>query len=135
MEPEPYRYRKRKHAARLDNPIRRRLLGLLEQHVIPELAEIISDYEEKGDPAAIYRAAMQGDILRVDLFLRGGIDVNQVVPEGNWGTPLNAACRDGHSTIVKWLVKEAGALVNQEDNQGRNSLYAACRNGDLTLVK
>ena len=127
--------RKRKHPARFNNPIRRRLLGLLEQHFIPELAEIISDYEGEGDFKMIDRAARQGDGLAVELCFRGGVDVNEVVHAYNWGTPLNAACRHGHATLAKWLVEEAGALVNQEDAQGRTSLHAACRNGDLTLAK
>ncbi|XP_056005124.1 uncharacterized protein LOC130050130 isoform X2 [Ostrea edulis] len=48
--------------------------------------------------------------------------------------PLNAACKGGHVSVVKELVK-VGADVNLQDREGNTPLTAACYRGHLCVVK
>ena len=122
---------KYRHPPRFNNPIRRRLLGLLEQHVIPELAEIISDYEgyASWNP---FTAARDGDVLAMELCFRSGADV---LGKNKGAMLIDAACGNGHLRMLKWLVKEAGANVNHVDPWGRSPLHIVCDNNYLKMAK
>jgi ankyrin repeat protein len=68
----------------------------------------------------------------VECLLQHGASVNACGLTGT--TPLMATCMNKHLAIAN-LLMESGAVVNQKDDQGWNSFFYACSNGNLDLVK
>ena len=75
------------------------------------------------NPGAFARAVEQGDPTLVDLFIRGGINVNGTDADGN--NLLIIALRSGFTIIANILLK-AGAHVDVRDNTGFTPLLMAC---------
>ena len=48
--------------------------------------------------------------------------------------PVHYAARSGALEILKWLVEQAGALVEMEDREGETALHKACLAGKLPIV-
>lgn len=48
--------------------------------------------------------------------------------------PIHYAVRDGKVDVLKWLVKEAGALVEMEDREGETALHKASLAGKLPAL-
>jgi len=61
-----------------------------------------------------------------------GAQVN--APGNNGKTSLNLASRDGHLTIVEFLVENGGHLEAMDD-QGNTALHYAARQGHVSIVK
>ena len=56
----------------------------------------------------LYFAAAGGDLARVQVFLEQGTDKDEA---GQWGeTPLNAAARSNHLTVVRYLVEQGADM-------------------------
>ncbi|EOD30835.1 hypothetical protein EMIHUDRAFT_365236, partial [Emiliania huxleyi CCMP1516] len=52
----------------------------------------------------------------------------------NGATPLHVACQQGHVECARLLL-EAGAAIDQADEQGATPLFAACQDGHLEVAK
>eukprot|EP00808_Paulinella_micropora_P002300 g20953.t1 len=61
--------------------------------------------------------------------------VNTAKDDG--ATSLYIACQEGHLLLAQWLVKTAGACLNQrqEDEEGAVALHSACWNGHLPVAQ
>lgn len=64
------------------------------------------------EPAALWKAAREGNLAAVQAALEAGVDVNAATPYG--ATALSFACDRGHLPIVTMLL-EAGANPNVKD--------------------
>ena len=83
-------------------------------------------------PEAFFRAAYEGDLTVVKLFVQAGMPVNA---RGEYGdTALMRAAGEGHLAIVKVLVG-AGAYLEVRDNWGATALMRAVGEGRLAIVQ
>jgi hypothetical protein len=98
---------------------------------IPDELHLISMTEIKNNP---YDAAFQGnlEILQKYISDHPQTNINAPGPEGN--TLIYLASRNGHSSIVKWLI-EKGANVNVVQNTGSTPLHAASYRGHSEVCK
>ncbi|KAN0063069.1 FYVE zinc finger domain protein upa1 [Thecaphora frezii] len=48
--------------------------------------------------------------------------------------PLHFAAKEGRTEIAKWLVNEAGAIVEMEDREGETPLHKAAMSGKLPIL-
>jgi ankyrin repeat protein len=86
----------------------------------------------KPGPAALVRAAIDGNVAGIDLALESGVDVNATDRHGS--TALMAAVSTGRLEAVRRLLK-AGAKPNQPENAGVRPLMRAAANGNLEMLK
>ncbi|CAG8803830.1 8724_t:CDS:2, partial [Cetraspora pellucida] len=94
-----------------------------------------------NDVMDIHEAAACGNIDRVKELLdpRGAGETtssfllaNEVSSSGL--TPLHYAASRGHTDIVQWLVTDAGAIIDLEDQTGETALLKASYNGHVSIV-
>lgn len=53
---------------------------------------------------------------------------------GNGLVPLHFAAKDGKTDIVRWLITQAGAIVEMEDREGETALHKAAMAGKLSVA-
>ncbi|CAG8761289.1 41849_t:CDS:2 [Gigaspora margarita] len=90
----------------------------------------------------IHEAAATGNIDRVKELLdpQGAGETTSSfllaneVSSASGLTPLHYAASRGHTDIVKWLVIDAGAIIDLEDQTGETALLKASYNGHLSIV-
>jgi len=80
---------------------------------------------------AMWSAAREGDVGRVQELLRQGADVNAKHPDG--GTPLIKAADRGHREVLQALLA-AGAQVDGKDAEGWTALMWSAERGRIELV-
>ena len=80
---------------------------------------------------ALWSAAREGDIARVQELIRQGTDVNAKHPDG--GTALIKAADHGHQEVLQTLLA-AGATVDGRDAEGWTALMWAAERGRIELV-
>ncbi len=88
--------------------------------------EVMRELEQRGvnfNVPAFLEAVRQGDQRLVDLFVRGGINVN--ASDDDKSTALQIALKSGFTVIALILLK-AGADVNVRDAAGFTPLLMAC---------
>lgn len=84
-------------------------------------------------PTDIIDACKKGDLEAVTTFHKNGADLSKEDIYG-W-IPLHYATREGHLSVVKYLV-EMGSDVNQlTHGESRSPLYLACYNSDYEVAK
>ncbi len=71
------------------------------------------------DDGVFLEQAKEGDLAVVELFLKGGMDVE--TREGSGVTALMYAALNGHGEVAGLLI-DKGAQVNAQDNLGRRAL-------------
>ncbi|CAI2184165.1 13535_t:CDS:2 [Funneliformis geosporum] len=90
----------------------------------------------------IHEATAAGNFIRVkELLAPHGsgeatsafLLANEASPSSGL-TPLHYAASRGHLEIVKWLIDEAGAIVDLEDQTGETALLKASYNGHSSVV-
>ena len=77
--------------------------------------------------SSIHFAAMQGDLVIIQMLCEQGIELNSF--NTNKHTPLMMACGNKHLKAVKYLIKK-GADINAIDNNYDNILHG-CINSDI----
>lgn len=84
---------------------------------------------------AFWTALANGHMKDVELFVYGGQDVNTAQLDQETKTthtPLQIACRHGHTAVVRFLLSQ-GALVDEPDAYQRTPLMIAARHGHREL--
>jgi len=76
-------------------------------------------------------AATDGNLARVETFLKQGVDIHAADAKGT--TPLFLAAQHGHQQVVAHLL-EQGAAVNQARQDGVTPLFVAARQGHRDIV-
>ncbi len=71
------------------------------------------------DGEGFLERAQQGDLAVLELFLKGGMDLETQDPSGT--TALMYAALNGHGEVASLLIEE-GAQVNAQDKLGRRAL-------------
>jgi ankyrin repeat protein len=85
--------------------------------------------------AALADACARGDLAVVGrLIRRNHALVNQRMTD-NGATPLLVAAQKGHLAVVKFLVEEGKASVDQATNDDATPLFIAAQEGHLDVVK
>ncbi|CAL4082990.1 unnamed protein product, partial [Meganyctiphanes norvegica] len=90
---------------------------------------------DKGElPSDIYVAALYGKVGKVEKWLKSPkANVNQANEVGR--TLLHIASRNGHSTLVKTLVKKYKSHLNTQDNTGMTALMWAVDEDLIEVVQ
>jgi ankyrin repeat protein len=86
----------------------------------------------------LHQAALDGDLDRIRDLLqtnkRLARDIN--APDRYVGVPvLYPAAKNGHVHVVRYLVEEVGANVNQRTTDGSTALHVAAFGGELPTVR
>mmetsp|Transcript_30190 Transcript_30190/g.44613 ORF Transcript_30190/g.44613 Transcript_30190/m.44613 type:complete len:363 (-) Transcript_30190:146-1234(-) len=91
-------------------------------------------YDVCSEGEELWGAAENGNLLSVRRSVDMGMHPDSKDVCGS--TALHCACRWGHETIVKYLVRDAGADVRAVvDQTGDTPLHEACCSGSLRIVK
>ena len=90
--------------------------------------------DNNGFSPGLYSASVKGCVDIVDLFLRNNCNINQCEPESNQ-SPLITACYRNKVALVKLLLSFEACDVNIIDNNNRNALHYACREGQSDVVE
>ncbi len=85
-----------------------------------------------GPNEDLMKAAMKGDMAKVEAAVSSGADVN--FSNNKQMTPLLNASHMGHEAVIKYLV-ENGADVNVKDAKGRSALTHAAHKGNTGLIE
>ena len=80
----------------------------------------------KSPDSTLFNAAVSGNLEAVKQHIAAGTDLNQVDPNpfGSKGSSLHAAAAFGYTEVAVALI-EAGANVNQKENEGQTPLHTA----------
>lgn len=92
----------------------------------------LSQLNEYGETPLLYAVKVRKSAF-VDILLSQGADVN-VINSHNGETPLIAAVKNRDLSLSKKLL-DAGARLDQADNEGATPLVWSCRKGDITLTR
>ena len=103
--------------------------GVSPREARAELADLGIDYTAES----FFRAAYEGDLTVVKLFVETGMSVN--TRAGDLGlTVLHVAAGGGHLAVVKFLVG-AGVSLTDTDKGGNTALLRAAWQGHLAVVE
>lgn len=97
------------------------------------LSQGISTKGILGHSCACFWVEDEGFADAVQLLVDAGVDLEERVGL-NQGTALHAACRSGHTVIVKLLI-DAGANVNASDKTGATPLFHAAGSGHIGCIR
>ena len=97
--------------------------------VIEEGGDKVNIYKRttgKSPDSTLFNAAVAGNLEAVKQHIAAGTDLNQVDPNplGSKGSSLHAAAAFGYTEVAVALI-EAGANVNQKENEGQTPLHTA----------
>ena len=100
-------------------------------------AKLLIEY--KADPniqnnirlSPLHVACIDGHLITAEKLHGADPDVRDSLGK----TPLHHACIRGHLSVIKWLLKDAGAHTESRDYKGRTPLHCACRSRHLTVIK
>ena len=90
-------------------------------------------WADSQNATILYMATFMGNISLVKKALACQANVNQTCNKGE--TPLFIACANGHTEILKELLKNPGIDINKAQTSGTTPLYIACQNGHIEIVK
>lgn len=80
----------------------------------------------------LWFASSVGNILIVDCLIKHGACVHETGESET--TPLYIACFKNHLAVVRYLVEEGRANINQENVNGANALHVAMKHRDCKIV-
>ncbi|MBA4696794.1 MAG: ankyrin repeat domain-containing protein [Legionella sp.] len=80
----------------------------------------------------VFQAIRQGDFLKLKSLVTGNIELIHKIDKGGF-TPLHEACKQGHPSMVEFLIKN-GADINQKDDTNATALFIASLGGHYEIV-
>ncbi len=86
-----------------------------------------------GDWKEMLKAAENGDIELVKIYIRMGVDINYVHPE-ELTTPLIESARNGHFEIVKLLLENGADHTIIDGYGGFSALQSAKIHGHTHII-
>ena len=90
--------------------------------------------DNDGFAPALHSACVEGFVDIVDLLLRNNCNINQCCPRTNQ-SPLIAACNGNKEAVAQLLLSYEACDVNIIDDNNRNALHYACREGQSDVVE
>lgn len=105
----------------------RKLSAQVAARRFPRIDFIPYNYED-----SIYKAAKKGDLLSVQYYAQSTNE--NINKQSTRGTALHYAAYSGHLSIVKYLVEEAQANINDRNKNKRTPLMVAAWAGNLDIV-
>ncbi|XP_071084799.1 uncharacterized protein [Haliotis cracherodii] len=103
------------------------------ESIQPRRAMTKSSSDKRQTDIDFHAACKAGDVGRVARFLSGD-QGNLNGKDGNGRTGLMMAAYQGHRNVVEFLVSK-GADLTLVEKGGDTILHAACRGGDINIVK
>lgn len=102
------------------------------KHALASLALVMSGGCMTTPEEHLRLAAAEGNVLRVETFLRQGVSAQAADPRGM--TPLHLAAKHGHRNVVALLL-ERGAPVESARQDGVTPLFVAAQEGHRDVVQ
>lgn len=93
----------------------------------------INNATRSNGSTALFIAAEESDLPKVEELIAAGADVNKANREGD--TPLYIACEEGHAEIVEKLLSVPGIDVNKAERRNFTPLNIACGYGYKVIVE
>lgn len=87
---------------------------------------------DKNGNNSLHRAAQSGNLERVKLLVKSGIDPNS--RNNNGDTALRFAAENGHLEVIQYLVEQEGVDINARNNSGTSPLIVASLNNNPKIV-
>ncbi len=94
---------------------------------------LVTEEDARGWSAINLAAAAGAQNVVERLLQIDGITIESTA--GNTRSILTLAAEDNHVDLVRWLVNEAGARVNQVDHHGLMAIHYACLAGNVEVVE
>ncbi len=85
-----------------------------------------------ANPSEVHLAAKEGDLEKLQNFVRSGGNINQ--SDRNGLTPLHYACLFGRSEAAEWML-EYGARVDLLSNDRKSALHFAAIGGHAKIIE
>jgi len=98
-----------------------------------EAKEWIQKFKDVDKSKVMMESSIAGDLASVKLLTKAGVDVNSPFEDGN--TALCLASRKNRIEVVRFLVNEVEASVNQKCAEGRTALHSAALEGFYEVAK
>jgi ankyrin repeat protein len=89
------------------------------------------NFQNKDRRTYVWSACCQGYPKTVEILVKHGADVN--IPDDQGETALGIAARNGHTEIVRMLLKKCA--VDTPDNEGRTLVFITAKEGHTETVK
>jgi len=96
--------------------------------------KLLSGFFESLGKMSLIRASQKGKVDNVINILNKGADIDINACDSNGNNALMLAAHNGHTEIVKLLLK-AGADINKINNNGKTAVEIALENGNLEMAK
>jgi len=90
------------------------------------LSLLLSHPDIEIHSSAVLVASQKGHVPVVRQLLDAGMDVDEILQDFDFQTPLNVAIRNSHVDLVEFLISR-GADVNKLDQHGCSPLLLACK--------
>lgn len=87
---------------------------------------------DKNGNNSLHRAAQNGNLERVKLLVKSGIDPNS--RNNNGDTALRFAAENGHLEVIQYLVEQEGVDINARNNSGTSPLTVASLKNNPKIV-
>ena len=112
----------------------------LEQEIKGLKQKIRTNFEPVTEKPAdfesnIHKAAEEGKLTSVQYLYEQSIRPFVVASDDEGMTPLHSASFNGHIEVVKYLIEQCHANVEEKDNSGWTPLHYASVNGQIEVAK
>lgn len=91
---------------------------------------LVNHQDDKGI-APIHWAALNGNLIILDMLLEAKADINIKTDKGN--TPLRIALKNNKLEVATKLL-ECGANINIQDNKGKTPIHYICKYNELNKL-
>ena len=92
----------------------------------------LRDAGREVSEVGLLRAAEQGDVSLVTLYLDAGVPLDCVDVDSN--TPLHLSCRFGHWEIATLLLDRGSTAIDQKNDYNDTPLLTSCFSGHLSIA-
>ncbi|MFC1781263.1 ankyrin repeat domain-containing protein [Planctomycetota bacterium] len=107
------------------------LLKLAVEFCNPDVVKLLINADD--DVSELHKAALRGDILRLQSLLNEGADIN--IPDEFGITPIEYALAAGQNDMVNFFIENGVDLNRNSSWMGRSILHLAARAGLIDIVQ